>query len=162
MGLIKKSVSDTERKNRYARYAMRVFKDCHVLNEWKAYMETSEYKRFKQNYIRDEGTTDAWYDCELCADILGSCNFTDYLKCEYGNKFPIYNMFLAYLWIFDREELDKYTKKFRFFSHPAQTFDRTLYSCNQKARRIVNKWLKIGVNNGNITEEEYQKIMLCK
>jgi hypothetical protein len=148
MGLIKKSVSDIERKVKYARYVMRVLKECHMVQDFIGYTDTANYKEFKERYMKKYNTSEVWYDYRSCAEILGSVNISTYY-CNFKEPHDTYALLLAYLAIFDEEEYEYY----RFTigrddddenasAYIAKFLNRKVYGTNTGDIMIVIKWLK--------------------
>ena len=106
MDLIKKSVSDIERKTKYARIVMRVLKECHMIQDFIAYTKTENYKGFKKRYMQEHNTSDVWYDCDSCTEILGTCNLSVYYN--YREPHNTYLLVIAYLALFCEEEFEIY------------------------------------------------------
>ena len=147
MGLIKKSVSDIERKVKYARYVMRVLKECRMVQDFIGYTDTANYKTFKEQYMKKYNTSEAWYDYRSCAEILGSVNISAYYR-NFKEPHDTYALLLAYLAIFDKEEYEYY----RFTigrddydnasAYIAKFLNHRVYGTNTGDIMIVKKWLK--------------------
>ena len=148
MGLIKKSVSDIERKVKYARYVMRVLKECHMVQDCIGYTDTANYKTFKERYMKKYNTSEVWYDYRSCAEILGSVNISAYYR-NFKEPHDTYALLLAYLAIFDEEEYEYY----RFTigrdddgenasAYIAKFLNHKVYETNTSDIMIVKKWLK--------------------
>jgi hypothetical protein len=149
MGLIKKSVSDIERKTKYARYVMRVLKECKMVHDFIDYTNTDNYRVFRNNYMEKHGTTDVWYDCRTCGEILGAVNF-EYYYYRKGEKAPYntYALLLAYLALFDEEEYEHYCSVFGHEKYDnarvyiIKFLRHNVYNISIKDIDIVNKWIK--------------------
>jgi hypothetical protein len=149
MGLIKKSVSDIERKAKYARYVMRVLKECNMVRDFIEYTRTDNYRDFKNSYIKKHGTTDVWYDCRTCGEILGAVNL-GYYYFRKGEKEPYntYALLLAYLALFDEEEYEHYHSVFGHEKYDnarvyiIKFLRHNVYNTSIKDIDIVNKWRK--------------------
>lgn len=153
MGLIKKSVSDIERKLKYARIVMRVLKECHLVKEFMEYTDTNKFRRFAEKYAKSNYTChDVWYDKEKCASILGSCNFDYYIEEKYGReisrKYHPYHLVLCYLALFDKEEYTNYAHREEGeWISSEQYIENALQGKNYyqgfKDIEIVKKWVKL-------------------
>ena len=115
--MIKKSVLDIERKLDYARIVMRVLKECKLVKEFIEYTATDNYINFSKTYTRkSKECSDVWYDRNMCASILGCCNFSYYMVEKYGSKkgheYSPYHLVLCYLAIFNKEEYIRYARRF--------------------------------------------------
>jgi hypothetical protein len=147
MGLIKKSVSDIERKVKYARYAMRVLKECHMVQDFIGYTDTANYKTFKERYMKKYNTSEVWYDYRSCAEILGSVNISAYYRI-FKEPHDTYALLLAYLAIFDEEEYDHYRftigryKDDNASAYIIKFLNHKVYATNTGDIMIVMKWLK--------------------
>lgn len=155
MGLIKKSVLDIERKAKYARYVMRVLKECNLVKEFIDYIDTKAYLNFAERYASKNSTcTLLWYDKEYCANILGCCNFERYLECKYDAKKAkrcnSYHLLLCYLAIFDKDEYDRYARRDSTYNSTYISSDEYIknalhnnnYEQGCEDIEIINKWLK--------------------
>ena len=163
MGLIEKSVSDIERKTKYARIVLRVLKECNLLKEWSEYITTKEYQNFAEQYAKlYENCTKLWYDRENCADIFGSCNFSYFIE-RYCSRVggnggaKMVQLLLAYLAIFEEKEYYAYCKAQMTDIEKPADFIASVLSENtydflslDGFRDIIEKWLKIkNVKDGN-------------
>lgn len=147
MDLTKKSVSDIERKLKYARYAMRVLKDCHLVHEWVEYTKTDNYKRLKVKDIEENKTTSAWYDYDNCGSIFGRVNFSQYfwMHCR-KEPYNTYVLLNAYLALFDEEEFNKhgkvYSTMFNAKEYIKKVLNKEAYGINDNDVKMVKKWIK--------------------
>lgn len=149
MGLIKKSVSDIERKAKYARYVMRVLKECNMVSDFIEYTRTDNYKYFRDRYMKKHGATDVWYDCRTCGEILGACNFSFYFYSvkKKNEKYNTYALVIAYLALFDEEEYERYCRVLERDAYSASSFitrflDYRVAETNRADIEIVKKWIK--------------------
>lgn len=153
MGLIKKSVSDIERKVKFARIVMRVLKECKLVKEFIDYTTTLNFKEFELRYLKQNpDCTNVWYDRERCGNILGFCNFDYYISQKYGRqrqrKYHPYHLVLCYLAIFDEEEYTIYSyREDDKWARPNEYIQKALIGANfdqgLEDADIVRKWLKI-------------------
>lgn len=148
MGLIKKSVSDIERKAKYARIVMQVLKECHMVQDFIAYTKTENYKGFKKRYMQKHNTSDVWYDYDSCTEILGTCNLSTYYR-NYKEPHNTYLLVIAYLALFHEEEFkihqlrvngDKKDTPQEFIEKFKQL---KLYDCKRQDLPILEKWFKL-------------------
>lgn len=154
MGLIKKSVSDIERKLKYARIVMRVLKECKLFKDFIDYTSTDNYIYFARRYKNAhklEAYTDVWYDKQYCGSVLGSCNFDWYLEQKYGRTFSTqynsYHLLLCYLVLFDEEEYIRYEyRDDRNGVKPNEYIEKALLGKNYGQGKldadVVRNWLK--------------------
>jgi hypothetical protein len=149
MGLIKKSVSDIERKAKYARYVMRVLKECNMVSDFIEYTRTDNYKYFRNKYMKRHGTTDVWYDCRTCGEILGTCNFSFYFYSvkKKDEKYNTYALVIAYLALFDKEEYYRYYSVLGRDTDSASSFitrflDYSVMKTHTADIDMVKKWIK--------------------
>ena len=153
MGLIKKSVSDIERKINYARIVMKVLKECHLVKEFIDYTKTQDYRYFTEKYMeKHTDCTDVWYDKEYCGNILGYCNFENYLEMRYSReksrKYNTYHLVLCYLAIFDEDEFIRYyTYRDIGEINPQEYIEKALAHKNYNQGKfdevIIIKWLRL-------------------
>ena len=159
MALIKKSVSDIERKTKYARIVMRVLKECHLVKEFKEYINTAVFRDFLHYYKRSHTEcTDVWYDKERCDEILGCCNFDYYLEKTYGReksaKCHAYSLVLCYLALFEKEEFERYDSRngekgkigIKKFMDVIFTRSFSCLDVGDLGILIVKNWLKLKEN----------------
>lgn len=148
MGLIKKSVSDIERKVKYARYVMRVLKECHMVQDFMGYTKSENYKNFKKRYIqRHKDCSEIWYDYDTCGDIFGTVNFSNfYFNKHMKEPYNSYALLIAYIALFDEEEYNRYGKCYSQEYSPNQFIVKFLegriYETNSRDIGMLKKWIK--------------------
>ncbi len=148
MGLIKKSVSDIERKIEYARIVMRVLKACHLVKEFIDYANTQDYRSFSKVYKEKHSECcNTWYDRELCGDILGTCSFSSFLDKKTFKKHNPYLLLLSYLAIFNKNEFDRYSATHSSCGTSQKYINRVLnnqgFEQGDKDIEIVKKWITL-------------------
>jgi hypothetical protein len=113
MALIKKQVSDIERKLKYARIVMFILKKYGVVKEFIEYTKSEAYHILAIEYLKENKDCSlVWYDKDLCADVLGMCNFSAFLEKKGIYHLDPYKLVLAYLFLFEREEYNAYCIKY--------------------------------------------------
>ena len=115
MALIKKQVSDIERKLKYARIVMFILKKYGVVKEFIEYTQSEDYHILAIEYLKENKDCSlVWYDKDLCAEVLGMCNFSAFLQKKGMYNLNPYRLLLAYLFLFEREEYNAYCTKYGF------------------------------------------------
>ena len=147
MGLIKKSVSDTERKIKYAKYAMRVLKECHMVQDFIEYTKSDNYKYFKERYMEKHKTSEIWYDYDECTEIFGTVNFACYYYTKHIKEpYNSYALLIAYLALFDKEEyyryVQRYDKGYESNAYIKTFLNGGIYETTNKDIKILKKWIK--------------------
>lgn len=148
MGLIKKSVSDIERKIKYARYAMRVLKECHMAQDFIEYTNSDNYKSFKERYMqRHKDCSEVWYDYDNCIDIFGTVNISYYFSRKNRKEpYNTYALLIAYVALFDEEEYYRHGKCYGKEYSPSQFITKFLgaeiFETTDKDIAMLKKWIK--------------------
>ena len=147
MGLIKKSVSDIERKAKYARYAMRVLKECHMVQDFMEYTKTDSYKEFKKMYMKKYKTSEIWYDYNKCIEIFGTiCILNYYYEKNMKRPYNSYTLLMAYLALFDKEEFERYKwcygNAYEANEYIKKFLNKEIFETSDRDVEILNKWIK--------------------
>lgn len=155
MGLIKESVSELEKKVKYARIAMRFLKELKLVKYFIDYTKTPEYQKYlKGSIIAQENTSYIWYDRTCCASVFGVCDFDSYMKkVDIQYSFSIFELFIAFLIIFYPEEYDESRRHYNLKESiitmdilltetPKDDFKYRLIKYNENNVNIILNWLK--------------------
>lgn len=142
MDLIKESAFVTE--NDYKRVTLLFFKETKTLHYWDKYITTREYHNFVKSYLNIHKTrTPLWWDRSGCMEILGMCNFSNFLwsqgLCDMKN---IYNLYAAFLGIFWEDE---YHKWFDDFQHSRDIVAHRWWvrGLGSHYAELIDNWLKL-------------------
>lgn len=141
MVLIRKSASDIE--NEYKRVFIRFLKEINMLSLWYQYVSHPDYFKFANEYVRKHpDRTTAWWDRNMCADIMGMCNFYAFCIRNNAKTKDYYDYFLLFLAIFWEEEFYRWEEEWHNNSkRSAEKFISSFRSTY--ALELIERWVKL-------------------